>query len=100
MANKYMTNLVMVTMEFFMFEVCANDLMPPYLHPSALPSAFLIPLTFIMFMARYTTALEVNLKVVKCEMSLKALIIGIVLLRIMSRASLQTVLIVKFITFL
>ena len=46
MANKYMTNLMMVTMEFFMFEVCANDLMPPYLHPSALPSAFPHPSHF------------------------------------------------------
>ena len=71
MANKNMRNLMMV--ECIVFEACANDLMPPYLHPLHFLSVFFIPLTFI---------------------------IGSVLLRILSRASLQTVLIVKFITFL
>jgi len=100
MANKHMRYLMMVTMEFMMFEVCANDLMPHYLHPLHFPSTFVIPLTFIIFMARYTIELKVNFKVVKWKMSLKALIIRSVLLRILSRESLQTVLIVKFITFL
>ena len=46
MANKNMRNLMMVTMEYIMFEACANDLMPPYLHPSALPVGFLYPSHF------------------------------------------------------
>ena len=37
---------MMVTMEFIMFEVCANDLMPPYLHPSALSIGFPHPFHF------------------------------------------------------
>lgn len=46
MANIHMRYLMMVTMEFIMFEVCANDRMPPYLHSSALPIGFCHPSHF------------------------------------------------------
>ena len=45
MANKNMRNLMML--EYIVFEACANDLMPPYLHPSALPVGFLFSLSLL-----------------------------------------------------